>query len=64
MRTAPPKEKDFIYSLYDSLKLSMRSFYKLLKVARTIADLDGDETVTIKHIAEASCYRFPDYMGG
>ncbi len=58
------EEKDFIYSLYDSLKLSMRSFYKLLKVARTIADLDGDETVTIKHIAEASCYRFPDYMGG
>ncbi|MCR5279420.1 MAG: YifB family Mg chelatase-like AAA ATPase [Lachnospiraceae bacterium] len=58
------EEKDFAYSMYERLNLSMRSFYKILRVARTIADFDGDETVTVKHLAEASCYRFPEYMGG
>ncbi|MCR5310368.1 MAG: YifB family Mg chelatase-like AAA ATPase [Lachnospiraceae bacterium] len=58
------KEKEYAYGLYDSLKLSTRSFYKLLRVARTIADLDGEEKVTTKQLAEASCYRFPEYMGG
>ncbi|MBP5152268.1 MAG: YifB family Mg chelatase-like AAA ATPase, partial [Lachnospiraceae bacterium] len=58
------KEKEYAYGLYDSLKLSTRSFYKLLRVARTIADFDGEEKVTGKHLAEASCYRFPEYMGG
>lgn len=56
-----PEENEFVYSLYESLNLSMRSFHKILKVARTIADLDGDEYVKVKHLAEASCYRFPDY---
>lgn len=54
-------ENEFIYSLYDSLNLSMRSFHKIIKVARTIADLEGEEYVKVKHLAEASCYRFPDY---
>lgn len=57
-------EKEFIYSMYEDLKLSMRSYHKLIKVARTIADLDGDENVEIKHLAEAVCYRFPEYTGG
>lgn len=58
------EETEFVYSAYDNLNLSMRSFYKLVKVARTIADFDGDEKVTVKHLAEASCYRFPEYIGG
>lgn len=56
------EDMDFAYSLYDSMKLSMRSFYKMLRVARTIADFDGDEEVKMKHLAEASCYRFPEYI--
>lgn len=55
---------DFIISVYESMNMSMRSFYKLLRVARTIADFDGDKEVEIKHLAEAACYRFPEYMGG
>lgn len=58
------EEKEFIYSMYEKMDLSMRSFYKIVRVARTIADLDGDEKVMVKHLAEACCYRFPDYMGG
>ncbi len=57
-------EKEFLYSMYEKMNLSMRSFYKIIRVARTIADLDGDETVSVRHLAEACCYRFPDYMGG
>lgn len=58
------RENEFLYSIYDDMKLSMRSFYKLIRVARTIADFDGDSRVEIRHLAEASCYRFPEYMGG
>lgn len=55
---------DFAMSLYTKMQLSMRSYYKILRVARTIADIDGDEDVQVRHVAEASCYRFPDYLGG
>lgn len=58
------EEKAFLYSMYEDLNLSMRSYHKLIKVARTIADIDGDEQVGVKHLAEAVCYRFPEYTGG
>ena len=39
------------------MKLSMRGYTRVLRVARTIADLEGSETVTKQHIAEALSYR-------
>jgi magnesium chelatase family protein len=41
----------------DSLKLSARGYHRSLKVARTLADLDGQESVGRDHIAEALSYR-------
>ncbi|MFA5592962.1 MAG: YifB family Mg chelatase-like AAA ATPase [Micavibrio sp.] len=41
----------------EKLKLSARAYYRLLKVALTIADLDGADGIKKRHIAEALSYR-------
>lgn len=42
---------------YTTFGLSVRAYYKILRVARTIADLEGIEDINEKHIAEAIGYR-------
>ncbi len=43
--------------LYASLQLSARAYHRILRVARTIADLEGAEEIGVPHLMEASFYR-------
>ena len=52
-----PEVKAFLVSSAKKLDLSARSYFKIIKVARTIADIDGDQDIETKHIAEALSYR-------
>jgi magnesium chelatase family protein len=46
-----------IRSAAESMRLSARGFHRTLRVARTLADLDGEATVRRVHLAEALSYR-------
>ncbi len=50
--------KNFLDSAATSLDLSARSYFKVIKIARTIADLDGAEDITTSHLTEALSYRY------
>jgi magnesium chelatase family protein len=49
--------KALVTSAMESLKLSARGYHRVLRVARTIADLEGGGAVTTSHVAEALRYR-------
>lgn len=51
------REKSYMENMFDKLGLTARTYHKILKVARTIADLDGCENIKTKHLNEAICYR-------
>ncbi len=46
--------------LMENMSLSMRAYYRIIKVARTIADLEGADVLRPSHLAEAASYRFLD----
>jgi len=49
--------KKLMEQAINNLKLSARSYMRVLKVSRTIADLENSATIETKHIAEALQYR-------
>jgi len=50
-------EKKLMEEAFASLRLSARGYHRVLRVARTIADLDGAEDIACRHLAEALGYR-------
>jgi magnesium chelatase family protein len=55
-----PECRTMMISATASMNLSARSYFKVIKIARTIADLVGDQVITTSHLAEALQYRPKD----
>ena len=51
------RNNDFLQKIFAELKLSARGCHRILKVARTIADLEGVEVIGRNHLCEAAGYR-------
>ncbi len=54
------KEQSLLEEAFIKMNLSARAYHRILKVSRTIADLDRSEEIRTKHISEAICYRSMD----
>lgn len=51
------KEEMMMKRIFDQMKLSARGYHRILRVARTIADLAGEEEIGLVQLSEAVCYR-------
>ena len=56
-------ERAFINQALERFHLSMRAYHRVLRVSRTIADLEASTKITVAHIAEALQYRPPLELG-
>ena len=52
-----PESKDMMERAFNKYNLTIRGYYKIIKVARSIADYEDCEDITTAHIAEAISYR-------
>ena len=60
------KEQNYMESVYRKMALTARTYHKILRVARTIADLEQASSIHVRHLNEAICYRNVDekFWGG
>ena len=58
--TAKDDAKDLLRTAINQFELSARTYDRILKLARTIADLEGVGEITLAHVAEAVQYRSLD----
>lgn len=54
------EEQTLMEKVFYQMNLSARAYHKIIKVARTIADLDGADRINCMHLKEAICYRTND----
>jgi magnesium chelatase family protein len=51
------EEQEMMEQVFSVMNLSARAYHKIIKVARTIADLDNKDDINTEHLGEAVCYR-------
>lgn len=51
------KSEELLQKAFEKFKFSARTYERILKVARTVADLDGKDNIEFKHVAESIQYR-------
>jgi magnesium chelatase family protein len=54
------KEQAILERAFSKMNLSARGYHRIIKVARTIADLEKDDIIKSIHLTEAICYRNND----
>ena len=59
-----PECEELMHMAFDAMGLTARSYDRILRVARTVADLDGRENISADDIAEAIQYRTYDFREG
>lgn len=64
--TLGEKQARYMEHMYEKMSLTARTYHKILRVARTIADLEESDNIQMKHLNEAICYRSINekYWGG
>lgn len=60
------KEREYMERIFKKQSLTARTYHKILRVARTIADMEQSGEIKLRHLTEAVCYRGPDkrFWGG
>lgn len=58
--TMEDEAREFLKRTFDTLDFSARAYHKVLKTARTLADMDESSKIKREHISEALCYRTAD----
>lgn len=51
------KEERYMEHMYEKMGMTGRTYHKILRVARTIADMEECEQIRMRHLNEAICYR-------
>lgn len=55
-----PRANDFLQKLFERLDFSARAYDKILRVARTVADLEGADEIDVSHVSRAAQFRSLD----
>lgn len=53
-------QQQYMEQLFHALQLSARAYHRIIRLARTLADLDGKDAIEQVHLSEAACYRMAD----